>query len=435
MLQYKLTDLLDIDELGLMLEQLCNLTGMPLAILDPEGNVIKGVGWQKICRDFHHKNTAPCELCTVHNSQDLGAFPDNKASIVYTCPHGLINSICPLIINGQHLASVFTGQVLHQPVAEKLRNQFQQQAQRYGFDETLYLQALEEIPVFSLASHTRILEFISVLAKNIASMGLARLKELEQNETIRKNEEQFRLTLEAINDELWNWDVEQNIITLSPRFYTMLGYEPDAFSINYRTWKDFIHPQDHIGTHEALLQYSSSDEPFRHRFRCLTASGDYIWISARGKVVTRAPDGSVKRVVGAVTDITKLIQAEEKFEKAFQKNPLLMCISDIETGEFVDVNDKFMQILGYSRTELIGKRSTDLGIITLDTRSYLRSSSQKRKMISNHEVSLSRKNGDKLQCLYFTEIIKVHGRTKLLSIIQDITQQKKEEQERKLLEL
>jgi PAS domain S-box-containing protein len=433
-LQYKLTDLLDIDELGLMLEQLCNLTGMPLAIIDLEGNVIKGVGWQKICRDFHRKITAPFELCSIRNGQGLDGFPDNKASIVYTCPHGLINSICPLVINGQHLANVFTGQVLHEPVAEKLRSRFRHQAQKYGFDETLYLQALEEVPVFSLASHTRILDFISVLIKNIASMGLARLKELEQTETIRKNEEQLRLTLEAINDGLWDWDVEQDIITWSSRFYTMLGCEPDAFPINYRVMQDLIHPQDRISTHEALQQSISSDEPFQLRCRCITASGHYIWLSARGKVVARTPDGSAKHVVGTVTDITKLKQAEEKFEKAFQKNPLLMCISDIETGEFVAVNDKFTQVLGYTRAEVIGKRSTDLGIVTMDMRSYLRSHSRKKKTISNHEVSIIRKNGDKLRCLFFTEIIKVHGRVKLLSIVQDITQQKKEEQERKSLE-
>ncbi|MBU1418439.1 MAG: PocR ligand-binding domain-containing protein [Proteobacteria bacterium] len=433
-LQYKLTDLLDIDELGEMLQQLCSLTNMPLAIVDLEGNVLKGVGWQRICLDFHRKNSASCKLCIECDTQHVNVLPDGKTSIVYTCPHGLIDSLCPLLVNGQHLANVFAGQVLHEPVSEELRIRFRHQAHRYGFDEVEYMQALAEVPVFSAASHTRILDFISVFTRNIASMGLTRLKELEQTEMLRKNEEQLRMTLEAIDDGLWDWDLERDIITWSPRAYTMLGYEADAFPINYGVWQDLIHPQDRIRTHEAFLQSISSDKPFRNRFRSITTSGDYIWVSARGKVVARTPDGSVKRVLGTVSDITKLKQAEEKFEKAFQKNPLLMAISDIESGEIIAVNDKFAQTIGYTRDEMIGRRSTDLGILTMEMRSYLKQHTQQQKTINNYAVSIRTKNGDKLQCLYFTEIIKVHGRARLLSIIQDITEQKKDEQERKLLE-
>lgn len=433
-LQYKLTDLLDIDELGGMLEQLYNLTGMPVAIIDLGGNVLKGVGWQRICLDFHRKNPASCKLCVECDTQRVNDFPHDNFSIVYTCPHGLIDSICPIMVNGKHLANVFAGQILHESVSEELRARFCQQARRYGFDEVEYFEALEEVPVFSPASHTRILDFISAFTKNIASMGLTRLKELEQIETIRKNEEQLRLTLEAIDDGLWDWDVEQDIIKWSPRSYTMLGYEPDAFPLDYYAWQDLIHPADRVHAHEALLQSISSDEPFRNRFRFITISGDYIWVSARGKVVARTPDGSVKRIVGIITDITKLKQAEEKFEKAFQKNPLLMAISDIETGELMAVNDKFIQAIGYSRDEMIGRRSTDLGILTTEMRSYLKNHSQQQKTINNYEVTIRNKNGDKLHCLYFTEIIKVHGCARLLSIIQDITEQKKDEEERKLLE-
>ncbi|MBU1139061.1 MAG: PAS domain S-box protein, partial [Proteobacteria bacterium] len=232
----------------------------------------------------------------------------------------------------------------------------------------------------------------------------------------------------------WDWDVEQDVITWSSRSYTMLGYEPDAFVINYGVWQNLIHPQDRKRTHEALLQSISSDELFQDEFRYLTASGNYIWVSARGKVVARNPDGSVKRVSGIFADVTKIKQAEETFEKAFQKNPLLMAISDIATGEFIAVNEKFLQVLGYSRDEVIGNRSTDLGILTMEIRSYLKDYSRKEKTISNYEVGIRNKNGDELRCLYFTEIINIHGRARLLSIIQDITEQKKDEEEKRLLE-
>ena len=228
--------------------------------------------------------------------------------------------------------------------------------------------------------------------------------------------------------------MDQDTITWNPRAYILLGYEPDTFSINYHAWQELIHPQDRLRIDEALQQNISSDQPFRNEFRYITASGNFIWVVCRGKVVSRGPDGSVKRVLGTFTDITELKQAEEKFEKAFQQNPLLMTISDIETGEYVAVNDKFLQVIDAARDEVIGNRSTDLGLISEELRSYLKFNSLAGKAISNHETTYMTRHGDTLQCLYSTNIIKVNGQARLLSIVQDITEQKKAEEERKLLE-
>ena len=93
-LHYKFTDLLDIDELGKMLEQLYNLTSMPLAIIDLEGNVLKEIGWQKICRDFHRKNRVSCEVCIACNRHYANDFLIDQSSIVYTCPRKHNNCEC-----------------------------------------------------------------------------------------------------------------------------------------------------------------------------------------------------------------------------------------------------------------------------------------------------------------------------------------------------
>ena len=57
-----------------------------------------------------------------------------------------------------------------------------------------------------------------------------------------------------------------------------------------------------------------------------------------------------------------LAASEDKFSRTFHTNPALMAVSSIEDGRFIDVNSSFLQALGYSREEVIGRTIPDLGL-------------------------------------------------------------------------
>ncbi|HRE18876.1 MAG TPA: PAS domain S-box protein, partial [Rhodocyclaceae bacterium] len=59
---------------------------------------------------------------------------------------------------------------------------------------------------------------------------------------------------------------------------------------------------------------------------------------------------------------TALRESEERFAKAFNANPASMVISIIETGRFIDVNEQWLRMVGYTREETIGHTSIELGI-------------------------------------------------------------------------
>ena len=62
-MDYKLSDLIDVEKSRSLLESFCEAVGIASAIIDLEGNVLIGVRWQKICTDFHRVNESTCKRC------------------------------------------------------------------------------------------------------------------------------------------------------------------------------------------------------------------------------------------------------------------------------------------------------------------------------------------------------------------------------------
>lgn len=150
---------------------------------------------------------------------------------------------------------------------------------------------------------------------------------------------------------------------------------------------------------------------------------------------------SQTRYLGFTKDITERKQAEasireseEKFSRAFEKAPLLMTISSITDGTYIDVNDKFMEVSGFKREETIGKTSVELGWLQSKDRDLLIQELKEKGSIGGVELELEAKDKRKVFCLYHGEIINIGGRQRLLSIAQDITDRNRVMEEKRSLE-
>ncbi len=123
--------------------------------------------------------------------------------------------------------------------------------------------------------------------------------------------------------------------------------------------------------------------------------------------------------------------SRQQFTAAYNKSPLMMGFSTLEDGTYVDVNDTFTSVTGFSKEEVIGRRSTDLDIISKEDRTRLKEVLQEKNCIDSMEFSLRMKNGSRRICLGWGEVLSIGGQSHLLAMFSDITEQRLIESEQR----
>ncbi|MBF0550494.1 MAG: PAS domain S-box protein [Deltaproteobacteria bacterium] len=131
--------------------------------------------------------------------------------------------------------------------------------------------------------------------------------------------------------------------------------------------------------------------------------------------------GYVAIAVAKLKTDEALRESEEKFAKTFKYAPLLMTISNIQDGRYIEVNEKFLEVTGFTRDEAVGKTSVELGWISKEDRTKLVEVLNTFGRVKEMELSLTTKDKKSIACLYASEIVSINGIKRLLSIGQDIT--------------
>ena len=137
--------------------------------------------------------------------------------------------------------------------------------------------------------------------------------------------------------------------------------------------------------------------------------------------------------LGAITEHRQaeeaLKESEEKFSKAFNASAILVAINRLEDGKFLEVNDSFTRITGYTRKEAIGRNATDLDIwVDEGERAKIIKTHKENNKVCNEEIRIRNKSGEILTGLYSSEPITIGGELCYLHTITDITEQKQSQE-------
>jgi chemotaxis protein methyltransferase CheR len=127
--------------------------------------------------------------------------------------------------------------------------------------------------------------------------------------------------------------------------------------------------------------------------------------------------------------VDELRQSEERFAKAFNANPQPMSVTALADGRYLNVNDSFLAVSGYTREEVIGHTSLELGIWgTPKQRVAFVEQLLAKGSIVNTETNFYTKNGEPRFLLSSAERFEIGGQECLLVASSDITERKAAEE-------
>ncbi len=142
-------------------------------------------------------------------------------------------------------------------------------------------------------------------------------------------------------------------------------------------------------------------------------------------------------LISVLRDITDRIKAqealrksEEKFSKVFKSSPNMVTIATLDEGRFLEVNDAFSDITGYSRRETLGRASRELGLwVDIEQRQRAMEVIDRDGSLNNFPVDLRHKSGRVIHALWSSELLDIEGETCLVSVLNDVSERVRAQKE------
>jgi PAS domain S-box/diguanylate cyclase (GGDEF) domain len=121
---------------------------------------------------------------------------------------------------------------------------------------------------------------------------------------LRESEERLRLALGAANQGWFDISVQTGIVSVSPEYAQILGYDPCEFTSSLHIWEMGIHPEDRSLVMETYRKCLANGEPITVEYRRRKKDGEWVWIRSIGKFTAWTPEHQPLRMSGIHTDIT-----------------------------------------------------------------------------------------------------------------------------------
>lgn len=231
----------------------------------------------------------------------------------------------------------------------------------------------------------------------------------ELYELIKKDERIFKLTQEGSVDGIWFWDLAEPASEwMHSKFWTLLAYDPRKIPSTANAWQGIINQHD---LEAALLNLSAYLKTPKHHYeqtvRYKHANGSTVWIRCKAMLIQQT-ENSPAKMLGIHQDVTAIKHKETsarveinktnaptaRHQAAYDNAPVAFHSLDRD-GIFMDINSKWIEILGYSRKEVIGKWFGDF--LHPEYLTVLRANFpvlQKKGSVSNVKYKIKKKSGE-----------------------------------------
>ena len=241
-----------------------------------------------------------------------------------------------------------------------------------------------------------------------------------KEEALRESEVNFRAFFQSVGDMIFVATPTGRLLCTNKAVSQTLGYsDKELLELGVLD----LHPADKRAEAGEILAAMVQGMRDYCPLPLLRKDGGVVPVETR---VWSGRWNGVDCIFGTSKNLTDEQEAQQRFERLFRNNPALMALSTLPERKFFDVNDAFLTVLGYSRSEIIGKTVGELKLFEDSGRQdQLADQLLKYGRIAGVEMQLSRKDGAILTGLFSGEIIISQGRQYFLTVMIDITERKR----------
>ncbi len=257
---------------------------------------------------------------------------------------------------------------------------------------------------------------------------------IKAERALRDSEQRLTLAQSVAHLGVCEWDLITNGFRYSEEYARLYGLAPDDPPLTLEELPKHIHPDDRerlqASTRDALERTHAWDT----EYRVLWPDGSVHWLHSKGTVFLDA-SGRPVRSTGVILDITEgkraegaLRESEQRFRVIFFQAAVGIAQTNLD-GQWLLINDRFCEMLGYSQTELRGKNFLDL----THPDDYEASHASLRRFLAgeissllNREKRYIRKDGGTVWVRLFISLVRdQHNQPQyFISVLEDITEQK-----------
>lgn len=166
-------------------------------------------------------------------------------------------------------------------------------------------------PIYILEIGLILSLLFGVLVWLLIERGFA-LNEIDKfHDALFEREKIWKLALDGAGDGVWDYDIETNKNKVSNKWTELLGFSQKELTEDLNEWLNRIHPDDFPTVMKTLEEYiagNSKHYAIEHRLKC--KDGSWKWILSRGMAVERDHLSRPTRMVGTITDISKMKASE-----------------------------------------------------------------------------------------------------------------------------
>ncbi|HEX3009678.1 MAG TPA: PocR ligand-binding domain-containing protein, partial [Bacteroidales bacterium] len=353
----KTTDFIDFDKVNILLEGFYQSTGFVTAILDLEGNILSKSGWRQMCAEFHRINSETSQKCTISDTVLAGEVRKGEKYHFYKCLNGLVDVAVPIIVKGEHIANLFSGQFFFEKPDISF---FQKQADSFGFNKNEYLEALNKVPIISEEKIKAVMEFLLNMTQLISDMTFQRMELQELNKTLKQSENKFRKIYENGPFGMALVGADYHFLSANTTFCRIIGYTEEE--LQHLTFAQITHPEDMDKDIPNVKKLIAGEIPFyKAEKRYVRKDGQVIW-GALTVAANFRDDGQFLFNTAILIDITSqkialeaLRKSEERFRIALAHAPVSVAVQDLELRFIWAYNQRTRRV-----DEIVGKTDFDL---------------------------------------------------------------------------